>query len=158
MSDNGELSKYCDEVRDDSSLLTNISSDTWRARLIKTMKKWSILESSLTVQRFCIDYNLSRRTLLSWAKAYPDVYSALEDMKINIACNREEGALTSRLNAMCAHKNIHAYDAEWHEVNKYHSDMKKEEVAAGVNYITVEGAKKNITTKEQLAIEVGNLE
>lgn len=152
--DNGELSKnrHCIDLLDDNGLLCNPTDEKWRARLVRTMKYWSKLETSLSIQQFCIAYDITRRRFTEWKDKYPEIGEALEDMKINIGCHREIGSMTNKLNGLYAHKNIHEYDEKWLAVNKYHADLKKDEDRHGDTFV-INMDKPPVSTKDELEEE-----
>jgi|SRR5579872_4741339 len=99
----------------------------WRERLRYTMLIWCDNKDALEIDQFCIEYNIPRRTLYSWRDKYPDIKETIDDVKLIIASRRRVYAMTKNIDGVYAHKNLHLYDPEWHEVNKYHADLKKPE-------------------------------
>lgn len=127
--------------------------DDWRGRLIHTMLKWAEKETSLEIMQFCIEYKIPYTTLREWDKKYEDVRKAYAFMKLMIACHRRVGSMNKKLDGAYAYKDMHCYDPEWHDVNKYHSDLKKEEEKQAHTFI-INDIKPRIVTKEELSEEV----
>lgn len=126
--------------------------DEWRQRLIYTMLKWSEKKSSLEIMQFCMEYKIPRRTLKEWVDKYADVKDAYEDMKLALGCHRRVGSMEKKLDGAYAYKDMHIYDPEWHAINKYHSDMKKEEEKQAHTFI-INDAKPRIVSKEEMISE-----
>ena len=129
--------------------------DEWRQRLIYTMLKWSEKKTSLEIMQFCIEYKIPRRTLKEWVDKYPEVKDAYEDMKLALACHRRVGSMNKKLDGAYAYKDMHIYDPEWHAINKYHSDMKKEEEKQAHTFI-INNDKPRIVSKEEMISELEN--
>jgi hypothetical protein len=129
IKDDGELSKNRTvmEMMGDESLLNNPSRDEWRERLIKTMLNWGRSPDSLDIVQFCMQYQIPRASLYEWAQKYPKVGWALEQMKLNLGCNRRIGSMTRKLDGAYAYKDMHKHDPEWIEINKYNADLKRNE-------------------------------
>ncbi len=123
--------------------------DEWRQRLIYTMHKWSEKSSSLEVMQFCMEYKIPYRTLKEWVAKYPEIKEAYDDVKLAVACHRRLGSMNKKLDGAYAYKDMHIYDPEWHEINKYHSDMKKDEEKQAHTFI-ISDAKPRIISKEDM--------
>ena len=124
--------------------------DEWRQRLIYTLLKWSEKKDSLEIMQFCIEYKIPYRTLKEWVEKYPEVKEAYDDVKLALACHRRIGSMTKKLDGAYAYKDMHIYDPEWHAINKYHSDMKKEEEKQSHTFI-ISDAKPRIVSKQEMA-------
>jgi hypothetical protein len=46
-------------------------------------------------------------------------------------------------------KDLHKYDPEWDDINKYHSALKKEEAAEATKFVIVMG-KPDVVSREQM--------
>lgn len=123
--------------------------DSWRKRLINTMLIWAEKSTSLEVMQFCIQFKIPYTTLREWDNKYPDIHDAYVFMKLMIATHRKVGSMTKKLDGTYAYKDMHMYDPEWHPINKYHSDMKKEEEKQAHTFI-ISDAKPRIVTKEEM--------
>jgi len=124
--------------------------DSWRKRLIHTMLTWAQDPTSLEVLQFCMKFKLPYGTLREWDSKYPDIHEAYTFMKLMIATHRRVGSMTKKLDGAYAYKDMHCYDPEWHAVNKYHSDMKKEEEKQAHTFI-INDAKPRIVSKEEMS-------
>ena len=124
--------------------------DTWRKRLINTLLIWSERPTSLELMQFCMEYKIPRSTLWEWVDKYPDIKTAYENAKLAVACHRRLGSMNKKLDGAYAYKDMHLYDPEWHAINKYHSDMKKEEEKQSHTFI-ISDAKPRIVSKQEMA-------
>jgi hypothetical protein len=123
--------------------------DDWRKRLINTLLIWSERPASLELMQFCIEFKIPRSTLWEWVDKYPDIKAAYENAKLAVACHRRIGSMNKKLDGAYAYKDMHLYDPEWHAINKYHSDMRKEEEKQAHTFI-INDAKPRIVTKEEM--------
>ena len=126
--------------------------DAWRQRLIYTLLKWSEKSDSLEILQFCMKYKIPYTTLKEWVGKYPEVKEAYNNMKLSLACHRRLGSMTKKLDGAYAYKDMHLYDPEWHAINKYHSDMKKDEEKQAHTFI-ISDLKPRIVSKEEMLIE-----
>jgi len=128
-TDNGMLSstRTLIDFFDEAGLSNFPQKDSWRKRLCFTMVNWSRGEEALDLVQFCQQYQIPRTSLYEWAAKYEDVRNALSELRINIGCTRRIGSMKKKLDGTYAYKDMHLYDKEWLAINKYHSDMKKEE-------------------------------
>jgi hypothetical protein len=150
-SDERELSnsRTWIDFLDKETLFLYPSKDEWRQKLIYTMMKWSENETSLEVLQFCMKYKIPRTTLQEWIKKYPEVEDAFSNMKLSLACHRRVGTMEKKLDGAYAYKDMHVYDEQWHPINKYHSDMKKEEEKQAHTFI-ISDVKPRIVSKEEM--------
>jgi hypothetical protein len=152
-NDNGLLSNlrsWVDFV-DQEALSLYPGCQQWRERLIHTMFIWAEKPTSLEVLQFCMQYKIPYSTLKQWVDLHPDIKSAYDNVKLAIACHRRMGSMNKKLDGAYAYKDMHLYDPEWHAVNKYHSEMKKEEEKQ-VTFI-INNAKPKIVSKEEMIEE-----
>lgn len=132
------------------------SKDEWRERLCYTMMKWSERPTSLEIQQFCTEYKIPYTTLREWLEKYPDIKKSYAAAKLTLACHRRVGSMTKKLDGTYAYRDMHMYDPEWHQVNKYHSDMKKDEEKQAHTFI-ISGEKPRIISKQDM-VDEGNKE
>lgn len=99
--------------------------DDWRKRLIYTMFVWAEKEGSLELEQFCLQYRLSRKTLYEWREKYTDIKDAVDEVKLILGSRRRIGAMTKKYDGNIVFRDMHRYDPEWVEVNKYWADLKK---------------------------------
>jgi|SRR5271156_4637260 len=126
--------------------------DSWRKRLIHTMLTWAEDVTSLEVLQFCMKFKIPYMTLREWEKKYSDVHEAYAFMKLMIACHRRVGSMNKKLDGAYAYKDMHVYDPEWLAINKYHSEMRKDEDKQAHTFI-INDAKPRIVSKEEMAGE-----
>lgn len=96
----------------------------WRKRLALTWLNWASEEESLEIQQFCAKYKIPRRTLVHYSNTYPDFESAFSEGKLMIASRKRIGSLKRHFDKDVAFRDMHLYEPEWHQVNKYHADLK----------------------------------
>lgn len=123
--------------------------DDWRKRFIVTLMEWAQKDDSLEITDFALDMKMRREKIYLWAQKYPDIGAAYEQAKLMIASRRKKGALTKKFDKDVVFKDLHRYDPEWLEINKYHSDMKKEEEKQAHTFIINTG-KPKIVSKEEM--------
>lgn len=131
-TDNGLLAKnhtYTDLI-DNEAFIFFPEKDNWRKRLIFTLEKWVEKDSSVELQQFYEEYKIPRLTVNDWRNKYKEVGEAFDRAKLTIASRRRMGALTKKYDKDMVLRDIHRYDDEWLEINKYHADLKKQETHA----------------------------
>ena len=77
------------------------------------------------------------RRVFEWRNKYPRFREVYEEALLAIGDRRETKAFYGEGNANLQMRTAHQYDPEWHEVNRYHSDMKKDEEGSKKQDITV---------------------
>jgi len=144
-----ELSKTrttADHIRNEAYMFFP-DRDSWREQLIYTLYRWAELEQvdykdkpiNVDLVQFCMEYRISRSSLYGWAEQYPDIKKALDEVKLILACRRRIGALTKNFDKDVAFRDMHKYDPEWIDIDKYHAALKKdEEVQGGIRVIEIE--------------------
>lgn len=120
-----EISRSHDWLDNQSFIFFPEKAD-WRKRLIFSMLKWAEDKEALEIGQFCIAYKISKHTLREWVIKYPDVADAYKQMKYMIASHRKVGCMTKKLDYTSCFKDMHNYDEEWIEVDKYHNNLKKD--------------------------------
>ena len=125
----------------------------WRNRFIYTLMEWATKDDSLEITDFALEMKMRRMTIYDWANKYPDIKAAFEQAKLMIASRRKKGALTRKFDKDVVFKDLHRYDPEWLDINKYHSDMKKEEEKQAHTFI-ISNAKPRIVSKEEMIIGI----
>lgn len=124
----------------------------WRKRFCLTMLLWSEKEDSVEITDFAIEVKRRRQTIYEWADKYPDIKRTFDYVKLIIASRRKKGMLTRKFDKDVVFKDLHKYDPEWLDINKYHSDMKKEEDKQSHTFI-VDTSRPAVTTKEEMVKE-----
>ena len=127
--------------------------DDWRKRFIYTLLEWSTKEDSVEITDFALEMKMRRQTIYEWASRYPDLKDALDFARLQIGSRRRKGALTRKFDKDVVFKDMHKYDPEWLEINRYHSEMKTEESKQAHTFI-INDTKPKIVSKEELAEEV----
>lgn len=145
-------SRSWQDFLDKETLAIYCGKDEWRERLIHTMYKWSERPASLEVLQFCMEYKIPYMTLREWERKYPDIGEAYKNMKLNIACHRRLGSMNKKLDGAYAYKDMHCYDPEWLAINKYHSEMKKDEEKQSHTFV-INTSKPHIISKQEMAGE-----
>jgi hypothetical protein len=126
--------------------------DDWRKRFILTLLEWASKEDSLEIGDFILEMKMHKSMFCRWMKNYPDISDAYDHAKLLIASRRRKGALTRKFDKEVVFRDIHRYDPEWLEINKYHSEMKKDEDKQAHTFI-INDAKPRIVSKEEMTRE-----
>jgi hypothetical protein len=142
------VSTWSDFVANDAYMLFPNKLD-WRQRFTYTLLEWASKEDSLEITDFTIAMKMRRATLYEWADKHKDIKDAFEMAKLILASRRKKGALLRKFDKDVVFKDLHKYDPEWHEINKYHSDMKKEEEKQAHTFI-ISDVKPRIVSKEEM--------
>lgn len=131
------------------------SKITFRERLIKQMYEWVNEERSFELQQFLTVNNIPRKTFYQWCEAHSDIREAWEDIKLMLASKRRLAATFNKqtVNDRMILRDLHRYDPEEREIDRYHSDMKVEEGNKSHTFNILLG-KPEVKDKEQLKIEV----
>jgi len=113
--------------------------EEWRKRLIFTMLKWSSKrkpdeegDESLEVGQFCEEFKIDFWQLKDYVEQYDDIRDAYRRMKYNLASHRKVGSIKRRYDKEACYKDMHKYDPEWDEINKYHAALKEDASAQKV--------------------------
>lgn len=127
----------------------------WRKRFACTLLTWASKEDSLEITDFALEMKMRRSTINEWANKYSDIKDAFDLARLMIASRRKKGALTRKFDKDVVFKDLHRYDPEWLEINKYHSDMKKEEDKQAHTFIISDVKPRIVSKEEMLAISKG---
>jgi hypothetical protein len=133
----------------DNAFMMFPERDDWRKRFIFTLLEWASKDDSLEITDFAIEMKMHRSMLYRWVEKHSDIKEAFGMAKLMIASRRKKGALTRKFDKDVVFKDLHKYDPEWHDINKYHSDMKKEEEKQAHTFI-ISDAKPRIVSKEEM--------
>jgi len=126
--------------------------DDWRKRFIYTLLAWAEDENNLTIIDFTTAMKMRRPTLYDWIIKYPDIKAAYEDAKLMLSSRYFKGALKRQFDKESVFKTMHKLDPEWLEINKYWSDLKKEEgTQSEIRYVYLE--KPKVKSKEEMEAE-----
>jgi hypothetical protein len=140
---------WCEYLNEDAFMMFP-GKDDWRKRFMYTLLEWASKEDSLEITDFAIAMKMRRRTLYKWAEEYEDIKDALDNARLIIGSRRRKGALTRKFDKDVAFKDMHKYDPEWIEINKYHSEMRKDEDKQAHTFI-INDIKPRIVTKEEMS-------
>jgi len=144
-----------DFINNDSFMFFPEKQD-WRKRFICTILEWASKEDSLEITDFAIEMKMRRSTIYDWANKYPEIKEALDQARLMIASRRKKGALVRKFDKDVVFKDLHKYDPEWLEINKYHSDMKTEEAKQSHTFI-INDAKPRIVSREEMSGAIDKL-
>jgi hypothetical protein len=125
------------------------SKEEWRKRFICTLLSWADREESLEVSDFPLEMKMHRSLLYEWVAKYPDIKEAWDIVKLKIASKRRKGALTRKYDKDVVFRDMHKYDPEWLEINKYHADLKKEEDRQPTTFVILDN-KPRVLTKQEM--------
>lgn len=138
-----------DFIENDAYMLFPGKQD-WRKRFIYTLLEWASKDDSLEIVDFALEMKMRRQTIYEWANKYPDLKEALDHARMMIGSRRRKGALVRKFDKDVVFKDMHKYDPEWLEINKYHSDMKKDEEKQAHTFI-ISNTKPRIVSKEEMS-------
>ncbi len=139
---------WVDFIENDAFMLFP-DKDEWRKRFIYTMLEWSQRDDSLEITDFALEMKMRRALLYEWNERYADFREAFNHVKLIIGSRRRKGALVRKFDKDVVFKDMHKYDPEWLDINKYHSDMKKDEEDKPHVFI-VNNGKPRIVSKEEM--------
>jgi hypothetical protein len=137
------------EMIQDNAFMMFPEKDDWRKRFSLTLMEWAAREDSLDITDFTLEMKMHRSMFYRWIDKYPDIKQTYETAKLMLASRRRKGALTKRFDKDVVFKDLHKYDSEWLEINKYHSDMKKDEEKQAHTFI-ISDSKPRVVSKEEL--------
>jgi len=107
--------------------------EEWRKRLIYTLFKWSVRrkedengDEALDLKQFCNEFKINKRSLDRWRNEYPDLEECVNQVKLVLASRRQIGSIKRRYDKEACYKDMHKYDPEWDEINKYHAALKED--------------------------------
>lgn len=122
----------------------------WRKRLIYTMLMWAEKEGSLELEQFYLQHKISRKTLYEWREKYEDIKEAIDEVKLILGSRRRIGAMTRKYDSKVVFKDMHRYDPEWLEINKYWAALKDNKDEPGqTKFIVVEMPKYVLPKQNQ---------
>ena len=101
-------------------------------RLINTLYYWVSTDEPIHLGQFCMKYKISREMLNHLQNDYPDLKKALVDIKYLLAVNRFMGAVSGKYVERVVLRDLHQYDPDWNEVNKYWHAMNMEKILSRV--------------------------
>lgn len=120
--------RYSDEFLNMHTLKMQPVSEAWLEKLAKKLANWAINDkSALTLKRFYIQQGICSRTVARWRKRSDIFNRSHEFAKEAIGDRREIGALTKKYSESVILKSMHHYDEEWRAIDRWHSDLKKNE-------------------------------
>lgn len=115
---------WVDFVKNESYMLFP-SNDDWRNKLKYSLIIWGLKEESLEIMQFCMEFKFAYRTIKEWVDKYPDLCEVYDEVKLMLACRRRLGALKKVFDKEVVYKDMHKYDPEYLEINKYHAALRK---------------------------------
>lgn len=132
---------YMDYLSDEAFRLFPGKED-WRKRLCASIYAFPEEKDEfglhvVEVLQFCDLYKIPYKTYCNWVNAYDDVRQAHETMKLKLGSRRRVGALHRRYDKDIVFKDLHKYDPEWDEVNKYHAALKTDQPNSGPQFIVM---------------------
>lgn len=114
------------------------TQEAWRKRFIKTLISWANQPDSLDLVSFCRVYCMYRQHLYQWAAKYDDIATALNHVRMILGERRRTGALKKEFSETVAFRDMHVYDSEFLEINKYNAALRNDSVDShGTKYIVI---------------------
>ena len=89
-------------------------------RLAQELHEWSLNETALNIEAFCVEKFILFGKFMSWPARYPLLEYSLEMARARIGVRREELALfkNSGINAPAITHTLHLYNEDWKEVRE----------------------------------------
>jgi hypothetical protein len=121
---------------DETAFIFFPEKNDWRLRLRYQLLEWAYRPTSYELMQFCIEYRIPRRTLYEWRDKYDDVRSTLGDIMLILGSRRRLAATlvdvssdiaSSKLHAHMIIRDLHRYDSEEEDNNRYQAALKKDE-------------------------------
>jgi len=111
--------------------------DAWRKRLILSLLTFFKNPEVLVWEEFCQEFDIPRRTLDGWCSRYEDLAETKRHVMIMIAARRRKGVMNFNLQQYASFRDMHVYDPEWKDVEKFHADLKNSEESgkSGIVYV-----------------------
>ncbi len=133
--------------------------EDWKERLIYTLNTWADRKDALALEGFCEEYKLHRDQLYEMRDNYPEIKKAVDRVKVRIGHKRRMGALFKQFDAGVVFKDMHRYDPEWLDINKYNAEIKKQEQKDSVVTIYDSGGmgRPSVKPKEEVDQEQATL-
>jgi hypothetical protein len=147
---------YVGYLRPEGALRNNPTSKAWRETLAEKILEFGMKDDTLEIMEFCFQNRILWKTLSDWRKKYPELQDAWDEAKLMIAARRRKGTIKKEYSGEYAYRDLHLYDPEWKEVNKYHAALKNQDFNLG-NVLQYFAQKPEVTGKEELAKQVGEV-
>lgn len=128
----------------------------WRNRFCATVMEWAEREDSLELVDFVLEIRMLRKTFNEWQEKYPDIKEAVDFARLMIGSRKRKGALYRKYDKDVAFRDMHKYDPDWLEINKYHSDMRKAEEVKPTTFV-IHTDKPEIVSKEEMENEIAQI-
>jgi len=133
-------------------MISDVPDDYLRDLSIEYLDYLDNNPNILRIYTFFAGKRISNTTIDTWRKKSPLFNAAYELGKDILAERRERDAWEHGGAVTIFLKTQHLYDPKWIEINKYHSDLKKEEASQSeVRYVYLE--KPKVKSKEEVDAE-----
>lgn len=126
-SENQRLSPWFEDYQDLFTFKIRPVSEAFIERLAKEIIEWSEKEENLVLGKFLVSKRMQEETFRRWMKKSPILADAHALAKKNIACRREHGGITRKLDPTFAFNSMPIYDSEWKEFFQWKSNLKQDE-------------------------------
>lgn len=114
------------------------TQEAWRKRLIRTLVEWADSPDALDLVQFCREYRMDRPFLYAWIQKYPDIARAVNYVRMVLGERRRTGALKKNFSETVAFRDMHVYDSDFFEINKYNAALRNDSVDShGTKYIVI---------------------
>ncbi len=110
--------------------------------------------AALRLNDFCIGSRYTYRKVKHYVNYYPEIKDCWEEIKLTLGNRRYRGFVGANddfKNGNNLWKDIHKFDEEFHEINKYHQDLKQEEAAKNIEQVVK--ITKRLIDREKEAIQ-----
>jgi len=125
-------------IRHEIEMMNIMSRKELKEQVIEWMFDWIVKPEAETILDFCIEHKIPRSTLYYWAANDEEFGRFYDNIKL---------ILSNKLYKLMLHRNcdresvlqvMHNLDPEWHGINKYHNDLKKQ-IAQAAKVIVLDG-------------------
>ena len=131
---------WAETLSSGEAYMTFPENKDWRKRFILSLYNWAEEEEALELQQFYWKMKLSRQLIYLWRDAYPDIKTALDEVKLMLGSKKRIGAIKKIYDREAVYKDMHVYDPEYLAINKYHAELKNIEGQQGNVYIEMQSA------------------
>ena len=128
----------------------------WRNRFCATVIECAEREDSLELVDFILEIRMGKTTFNEWQNRYPDIKEAVDFARLKIGSRKRKGALYRKYDKDVVFKDMHKYDPDWLEINKYHSDMRKAEEVKPTTFV-IHTDKPEVVSKEEMENEIAQI-
>ena len=103
------------------------ANDQMKERLIYVLLNWSQDENNVEMNKFFIEFRMSRITFRKWCIKHPDLMEAYQQAKINLAAHRRDGAMKRKYDSKAVYHDIALLDQDEIELMKLKQEFARKD-------------------------------